>query len=37
MGRPSFMDASAEKRAGRVVETRIGGTCVPVMAGTIEV
>jgi len=37
MGRPSFMDASAEKRAGRVVETRIGGTCVPVMAGTIEI
>jgi trans-2,3-dihydro-3-hydroxyanthranilate isomerase len=37
MGRPSFMDASAEKRGGRVVETRIGGTCVPVMAGTIEV
>jgi trans-2,3-dihydro-3-hydroxyanthranilate isomerase len=37
MGRPSYMDASAEKRAGRVVETRIGGTCVPVMAGTIEI
>lgn len=37
MGRPSFMDASAEKRGGQVVETRIGGTCVPVMAGTIEV
>jgi trans-2,3-dihydro-3-hydroxyanthranilate isomerase len=37
MGRPSYMDASAEKRGGRVVETRIGGTCVPVMAGTIEI
>jgi hypothetical protein len=31
------MDASAEKRDGRVVETRIGGRCVPVMRGTIEV
>lgn len=37
MGRPSFMDASAEKRGGEVIETRIGGTCVPVMAGTLEV
>lgn len=37
MGRPSFMHASAEKRGGRVVETRIGGTCVPVMAGSIEI
>jgi trans-2,3-dihydro-3-hydroxyanthranilate isomerase len=37
MGRPSLMDASAEKRDGRVVETRIGGRCVPVMRGTIEV
>jgi trans-2,3-dihydro-3-hydroxyanthranilate isomerase len=37
MGRPSLLDASAEKRAGRVVETRIGGTCVSVMTGTIEI
>jgi trans-2,3-dihydro-3-hydroxyanthranilate isomerase len=37
MGRPSLLDASAEKRAGSVVETRIGGRCVPVMAGTIEI
>jgi trans-2,3-dihydro-3-hydroxyanthranilate isomerase len=37
MGRPSLMRASAEKRGGAVVETRIGGNCVPVMAGTIEI
>jgi trans-2,3-dihydro-3-hydroxyanthranilate isomerase len=37
MGRPSLLDASAEKRAGSVVETRIGGRCVAVMAGTIEI
>jgi trans-2,3-dihydro-3-hydroxyanthranilate isomerase len=37
MGRPSLLDASAEKRGGRVVETRIGGRCVLVMSGTIEI
>jgi len=37
MGRPSLLEASAEKRGGVVVETRIGGRCVPVMAGTIEI
>jgi trans-2,3-dihydro-3-hydroxyanthranilate isomerase len=37
MGRPSLLEASAEKRAGTVVETRIGGRCVPVMRGTIEI
>ncbi len=37
MGRPSLLDASAEKRGGVVVETRIGGRCIPVSAGTIEV
>ena len=37
MGRPSLLEASAEKRDGRVVETRIGGRCVAVMAGTIEI
>ena len=36
MGRPSILDAAAEKRGGAVVETRIGGRCVPVMTGTIE-
>jgi trans-2,3-dihydro-3-hydroxyanthranilate isomerase len=37
MGRPSILDASAEKRGGTVIETRIGGRCVPVMRGTIEI
>ena len=37
MGRPSILDASAEKRNGTVVETRIGGRCIPVMKGMIEV
>ena len=37
MGRPSVLDASAEKRDGKVEQTRIGGRCVPVLAGTIEV
>ena len=37
MGRPSLLEASAEKRGGRVAETRIGGRCVAVMAGTIEI
>jgi trans-2,3-dihydro-3-hydroxyanthranilate isomerase len=37
MGRPSRLEASAEKRDGRVIETRIGGRCVPVMSGTLEV
>ncbi|HWB51972.1 MAG TPA: PhzF family phenazine biosynthesis protein [Stellaceae bacterium] len=37
MGRPSLLDALAEKRGGAVVETRIGGRCIPVMTGRIEV
>lgn len=37
MGRPSLLETSAEKRGGRVVETRIGGRCVPVMSGTIDI
>ncbi|HTT78776.1 MAG TPA: PhzF family phenazine biosynthesis protein [Stellaceae bacterium] len=37
MGRPSLMDAEADKRGGRVVETRIGGRCVAVMQGTLDV
>jgi trans-2,3-dihydro-3-hydroxyanthranilate isomerase len=37
MGRPSLLDASAEKRGGRVIETRIGGRCVAVASGTIDV
>jgi trans-2,3-dihydro-3-hydroxyanthranilate isomerase len=35
MGRPSLLDAVADKRGGRVVETRIGGRCVDVMRGTL--
>jgi len=37
MGRPSLLEASAEKGDGVVVETQIGGRCIPVLAGTIEV
>jgi len=37
MGRPSLMDAAAEKRSGRVEETRIAGRCVPVLRGLIEI
>lgn len=36
MGRPSVLQASAEKKAGRVTATYIGGRCVPVMTGTID-
>jgi trans-2,3-dihydro-3-hydroxyanthranilate isomerase len=37
MGRPSLLEASAEKRDGNVVATRIGGTCVLVSEGSMEV
>jgi len=37
MGRPSVLDASAEKREGIVVETRVGGASVLVSEGFIEV
>lgn len=37
MGRPSVLDARAVKRDGRVVSAHIGGSCVLVMEGTIEV
>jgi trans-2,3-dihydro-3-hydroxyanthranilate isomerase len=36
MGRPSVLEASAEKKGGTVVATYIGGRCVPMMSGTIE-
>jgi trans-2,3-dihydro-3-hydroxyanthranilate isomerase len=36
MGRPSILEASAEKKAGRVVATHVGGRCVQVMSGTID-
>ena len=37
MGRPSLLEASAEKRGGKITETRIGGGCVPMMQGTLEI
>jgi trans-2,3-dihydro-3-hydroxyanthranilate isomerase len=37
MGRPSLLQAEAEKKGGAVTATYIGGRCVPVMSGTIEV
>ncbi len=36
MGRPSILEGAAEKRAGRVVDTYIGGRCVPMLKGTID-
>jgi trans-2,3-dihydro-3-hydroxyanthranilate isomerase len=36
MGRPSLLEASAEKRDGTIIATTIGGACVPVMQGVIS-
>ena len=36
MGRPSLLQAEAEKKSGVVTATYIGGRCVPVMSGTID-
>ncbi|WP_298255428.1 PhzF family phenazine biosynthesis protein [Bradyrhizobium sp.] len=36
MGRPSLLKAEAEKNDGVVTATYIGGACVPVMSGTID-
>jgi trans-2,3-dihydro-3-hydroxyanthranilate isomerase len=36
MGRPSLLKAEAEKKDGVVTATYIGGRCVPMMSGTIE-
>jgi trans-2,3-dihydro-3-hydroxyanthranilate isomerase len=36
MGRPSLLYAQAEKRGGVVTATYIGGRCVPVMSGSID-
>lgn len=36
MGRPSVLKAEAEKKDGVVTATYIGGACVPVMSGTID-
>jgi trans-2,3-dihydro-3-hydroxyanthranilate isomerase len=37
MGRPSLLEAGAEKRGGKLVGMWIGGRCVPMMRGTLEV
>ncbi len=37
MGRPSVLEAGAEKRGGKVISMSIGGRCVPMMRGTLEV
>jgi trans-2,3-dihydro-3-hydroxyanthranilate isomerase len=36
MGRPSILEAMAEKKAGRVTATYIGGRCVPMLSGEID-
>jgi len=36
MGRPSVLEATAEKKAGKVIATYIGGCCVPMLSGTID-
>lgn len=36
MGRPSLLDALAEKNGGTVTATYIGGRCVPVMQGVLD-
>jgi trans-2,3-dihydro-3-hydroxyanthranilate isomerase len=36
MGRPSILQAEAEKRDGTVTATYIGGRCIPVMSGIID-
>jgi trans-2,3-dihydro-3-hydroxyanthranilate isomerase len=37
MGRPSLLEASAEKRGGKIIGLSIGGRCVPMMRGTLEI
>jgi trans-2,3-dihydro-3-hydroxyanthranilate isomerase len=36
MGRPSILQATAQKQNGVVTATFVGGRCVPVMSGSIE-
>jgi len=35
LGRPSLLFAEADKRDGRVTAVRVGGYCVPIMAGQL--
>ncbi|MBO0715870.1 MAG: PhzF family phenazine biosynthesis protein [Rhizobiales bacterium] len=37
MGRPSLLEAGAEKKNGKIVSLSIGGRCVPMMRGVLEV
>jgi trans-2,3-dihydro-3-hydroxyanthranilate isomerase len=37
MGRPSIIEACAEKKAGKVTATYIGGRCMPMMSGTLDI
>jgi len=37
MGRPSLLEASAEKKNGKLVGLSIGGRCVPMMRGVLEI
>jgi trans-2,3-dihydro-3-hydroxyanthranilate isomerase len=37
MGRPSVLEATAAKKAGKVIATYIGGRCVTMLSGTIEI
>ena len=36
MGRPSLLEAAAEKKAGRITGMWIGGRCVEMMRGQLE-
>ncbi len=36
MGRPSLLQAAAEKRNGKLASLSIGGRCVTMMRGTLE-
>jgi trans-2,3-dihydro-3-hydroxyanthranilate isomerase len=36
MGRPSLLEAASEKRHGEITALSIGGRCVPMMRGTLE-
>jgi trans-2,3-dihydro-3-hydroxyanthranilate isomerase len=36
MGRPSLLEATAEKRNGRITGMWIGGKCVAIMQGSLE-
>jgi trans-2,3-dihydro-3-hydroxyanthranilate isomerase len=37
MGRPSLLEAGAEKQNGKITSLSIGGRCVPMMRGVLEV